>query len=150
MSYGEIEARLEAALSDPQDAKDGLNYSAVFAGCLLSNWQPTHMSSNTLLYALYRMGYKSRMTGHGFRGLASTETRPLRAAWLQASPRELGHDHRNTHHVNFERSCVMLDNKSPNLENNSHVQPSDAFAPVRLTGVHVELLHPCNQNTNRG
>ena len=30
------------------------------------------MSNNTILYALYRMGYKSRMTGHGFRGLAST------------------------------------------------------------------------------
>lgn len=30
------------------------------------------MSENTVLYALYRMGYHSRMTGHGFRGLAST------------------------------------------------------------------------------
>jgi len=30
------------------------------------------MSNNTILYALYRMGYHSRMTGHGFRGLAST------------------------------------------------------------------------------
>lgn len=30
------------------------------------------MSNNTLLYALYRMGYHSRMTGHGFRGVAST------------------------------------------------------------------------------
>ena len=30
------------------------------------------MSNNTLLYALYRMGYRSRQTVHGFRGLAST------------------------------------------------------------------------------
>lgn len=30
------------------------------------------MSNNTILFALYRMGYRSRMTGHGFRGLAST------------------------------------------------------------------------------
>ncbi|MFZ1852718.1 MAG: site-specific integrase [Nitrosomonas sp.] len=30
------------------------------------------MSNNTILYAFYRMGYHSRMTGHGFRGLAST------------------------------------------------------------------------------
>jgi integrase len=30
------------------------------------------MSNNTLLYALYRLGYEGRMTGHGFRGLAST------------------------------------------------------------------------------
>jgi len=31
-----------------------------------------HMSENTVLYALYRMGYHSRATGHGFRSLAST------------------------------------------------------------------------------
>ena len=30
------------------------------------------MSNNTLLFALYRLGYRGRMTGHGFRGVAST------------------------------------------------------------------------------
>lgn len=30
------------------------------------------LSQNTMLYALYRMGYHSRQTVHGFRGLAST------------------------------------------------------------------------------
>ena len=30
------------------------------------------MSNNTILKALERMNYKGRMTGHGFRGLAST------------------------------------------------------------------------------
>ena len=30
------------------------------------------MSENTLLYALYRMGYHSRATTHGFRSVAST------------------------------------------------------------------------------
>lgn len=35
-------------------------------------YKKRHMSNNTILYALYRMGYKSRMTGHGFRGVAST------------------------------------------------------------------------------
>lgn len=30
------------------------------------------MSENTILYALYRMGYHSKMTGHGFRHVAST------------------------------------------------------------------------------
>jgi integrase len=32
----------------------------------------TCMSENTMLYALYRMGYHSRATGHGFRSTAST------------------------------------------------------------------------------
>lgn len=31
-----------------------------------------YMSENTMLYALYRMGYHSRATGHGFRATAST------------------------------------------------------------------------------
>ena len=30
------------------------------------------MSENTMLYALYRMGYHSKATGHGFRATAST------------------------------------------------------------------------------
>jgi integrase len=30
------------------------------------------MSNNTILKALERIGYKGKMTGHGFRGLAST------------------------------------------------------------------------------
>lgn len=35
--------------------------------------QPGHpISENTLLFALYRLGYKGRMTAHGFRALAST------------------------------------------------------------------------------
>lgn len=29
-------------------------------------------SNNTILFALYRLGYKGEMTGHGFRGVAST------------------------------------------------------------------------------
>ena len=32
----------------------------------------TFMSENTMLYALYRMGYRSKATGHGFRSTAST------------------------------------------------------------------------------
>jgi len=30
------------------------------------------ISNNTMLYALYRLGYKGKMTGHGFRAIAST------------------------------------------------------------------------------
>lgn len=35
--------------------------------------RPNHpVSENTLLFALYRLGYRGKMTGHGFRALAST------------------------------------------------------------------------------
>jgi integrase len=30
------------------------------------------ISTNTILFAIYRLGYRGRMTGHGFRGVAST------------------------------------------------------------------------------
>lgn len=41
---------------------------------LLPGWRnhEDHMSNGALLSALYRMGYKGEMTGHGFRGVAST------------------------------------------------------------------------------
>jgi integrase len=45
------------------------------SGALLfpSRWKATRpISENTILYALYRMGYHSRATGHGFRSTAST------------------------------------------------------------------------------
>ncbi len=44
-------------------------------GALLFPGERDHekpMSNNTILKALERMGYKGRMTGHGFRGIAST------------------------------------------------------------------------------
>jgi integrase len=45
------------------------NGRLVFPG---ANDKNRPMSNNTILYALYRLGYQGRMTGHGFRGLAST------------------------------------------------------------------------------
>ena len=35
------------------------------------------ISNNTMLFALYRLGYKGRMTGHGFRAVASTALNEL-------------------------------------------------------------------------
>lgn len=34
--------------------------------------QIAHISNNTILFALYKLGYKGKMTGHGFRSVAST------------------------------------------------------------------------------
>ena len=45
------------------------NGKLVFPG---ANDKNKPMSNNTILFALYRLGYQGRMTGHGFRGLAST------------------------------------------------------------------------------
>lgn len=53
------------------------------------------MSENTMLYALYRMGYHSRTTGHGFRSTASTilNEHEFRADVIE---RQLAHSERNS------------------------------------------------------
>lgn len=53
------------------------------------------MSENTMLFALYRMGYRARATGHGFRSTASTilNEREFRADVIE---RQLAHSERNT------------------------------------------------------
>jgi len=53
------------------------------------------MSSNTMLYALYRMGYHSRATTHGFRAVASTilnESNLFNRDWIE---RQLAHVEKN-------------------------------------------------------
>lgn len=54
-----------------------------------------HMSNNTILYALYRLGYHSRMTGHGFRSLASTILNESGHFSPDAIERQLAHCERN-------------------------------------------------------
>ena len=52
------------------------------------------MSENTMLYALYRMGYHSRATIHGFRAVASTilNEEGFNSDWVEA---QLAHQERN-------------------------------------------------------
>ncbi len=52
------------------------------------------LSNNTMLFALYRLGYKGKMTGHGFRAVASTI---LNEAGFRADviERQLAHCERN-------------------------------------------------------
>lgn len=52
------------------------------------------ISNNTLLFALYRLGYKGKMTGHGFRAVASTA---LNEAGFRADviERQLAHQERS-------------------------------------------------------
>ena len=52
------------------------------------------ISQNTLIYGLYRMGYHSRATVHGFRGTASTilNERGFNSDWIEA---QLAHTDRD-------------------------------------------------------
>lgn len=49
------------------------------------------ISNNTLLFALYRLGYRGRMTGHGFRSVASTILNESGLFSADAIERQLAH-----------------------------------------------------------
>jgi hypothetical protein len=64
------------------------------------------MSENTILYALYRLGYRSRMTGHGFRAVASTvlNEHGFNEDWIE---RQLDHRHRNNVRDAYNRAKYL-------------------------------------------
>ena len=69
------------------------------------------MSNNTILGALKRMGYAGRMTGHGFRGLASTvlheQGYPHHAIELQ-----LAHQERNAVSASYNHATYLAERRA--------------------------------------
>jgi integrase len=64
------------------------------------------MSNNTMLFALYRMGYHSRATGHGFRALASTTLNEQ--GWPpDVIERQLAHAERNKVRAAYNRAQYL-------------------------------------------
>jgi integrase len=64
------------------------------------------MSENTMLYALYRMGYHSRATGHGFRATASTILNEIGFA-PDVIERQLAHLERNKVRAAYNRAQYL-------------------------------------------
>ncbi len=68
------------------------------------------MSENTLLFALYRMGYHGRATGHGFRSLASTCLNEL--GWdTDVIERQLAHTERNKVRAAYNRAQYLAERR---------------------------------------
>jgi integrase len=64
------------------------------------------MSNNTILGALERLGYKHRMTGHGFRGIASTLLHEL--GWPHAHIEiQLAHQERNAVSASYNHATYL-------------------------------------------
>jgi integrase len=66
----------------------------------------TPMSKNTVLFALYRMGYHGRMTGHGFRTLASTALNEM-GYRPDVIERQLAHTEKNAVRAAHHRSQYL-------------------------------------------
>ena len=68
------------------------------------------ISENTLLYALYRMGYHGRATGHGFRALASTCLNEM--GWNpDVIERQLAHAERNKVRAAYNRASYLVERR---------------------------------------
>ena len=79
----------------------------VFPG---ANDKTVPISNNTLLFALYRLGYKGRMTGHGFRGLASTILNENEFP-SDAIERQLAHGERNNVRAAYNHAQYLSDRR---------------------------------------
>lgn len=68
------------------------------------------ISENTLLYALYRLGYHSRATGHGFRATASTSLNEMgfHPDWIE---RQLAHAERNKVRAAYNRALYLAERR---------------------------------------
>lgn len=69
------------------------------------------MSNNTILFAIGRMGYKKRMTGHGFRALAMSNIKEKLGYRHEVVDRQLAHVHRNKVDRAYDRAQFLPERK---------------------------------------
>ncbi len=66
-----------------------------------------HMSNNTILMALKRMGYGGKMTGHGFRALAMSNIKEQLGYRHEVIDRQLAHAHKNKVDAAYDRAQFL-------------------------------------------
>ena len=69
------------------------------------------ISNNTMLFALYRLGYKGKMTGHGFRAVASTALNEMGTFRSDVIERQLAHRERNEVRGAYNRAEYLRERK---------------------------------------
>lgn len=75
---------------------------------LESPLRPGHpLSENTFLFALYRLGYRGRMTAHGFRALASTVCNELSGFEKDVIERQLQHQETDDVRAAYNRAQYL-------------------------------------------
>jgi integrase len=101
-------ARQTLALLEEIKTKTGKLPYIFYAG---SN-KEKHMSNGAILSALKRMGYNGRMTGHGFRSLASTILNEQRKYHPDAIEKQLAHSDRNEIRAAYNRADYLIERKA--------------------------------------
>ncbi len=80
------------------------------------------ISNNTLLFALYRLGYKGKMTGHGFRAVASTALNESGLFSPDAIERQLTHGERNEVRGAYNRAEYLPERKRIMMWWSNHIE----------------------------
>jgi integrase len=70
-----------------------------------------HMSNNTMLYALYRLGYHGRATVHGFRATASTALNEM-GFRSDVIERQLAHQQQNSVRAAYNRAEYLVERRA--------------------------------------
>jgi integrase len=70
-----------------------------------------HMSNNTMLYALYRLGYHGRATVHGFRAMASTALNEM-GFRSDVIERQLAHQQQNSVRAAYNRAEYVIERRA--------------------------------------
>ncbi len=70
-----------------------------------------HMSNNTMLYALYRLGYHGRATVHGFRAMASTALNEM-GFRSDVIERQLAHQDQNSVRAAYNRAQYFVERRA--------------------------------------
>jgi integrase len=102
------------------------------------------MSENTILYGLYRLGYHSRATGHGFRASASTLLNEL-GFDADVIERQLAHQERNKVRAAYHRAEYLEERRQMMQRWADYVEELRAEAETRSK--HTEHLHEENAKT---
>jgi integrase len=80
------------------------------------------ISNNTLLFALYRLGYKGRMTGHGFRSVASGILNESGKFSRDAIERQLAHQETDEVRAAYNRAEYLEERKRIMAWYSSHLE----------------------------
>jgi integrase len=96
-----------AVLRELRDLPGSANSPFVFC----SPAREGYMSNNTMLYALYRMGYHSRATVHGFRAMASTTLNEM-GFRPDVIERQLAHQERNAVRAAYNRAEYLAERRA--------------------------------------
>ena len=89
-----------------------------------------HMSNNTILKALERMGYKGKATGHGFRALAMSTIKEQLGYRHEVIDRQLAHAPRNKVDAAYDRAQFLEERTRMMQDWADHIDKLSGFGTV--------------------